>query len=279
MKKINKILVLTIITLLSFSMNIYAHGGNITGWNDRNSAKITEYKGKYYGYHNEEGVRHYHQVEWDEAKQKWKIVNSAVYYDENFNVINAVEQEDAERIKVKFNRKIDGDTAEFELNNEIIKVRFLGINTPETVDKNRGEEPYGKEASAYTEEKLKNATKIELEYDSNASEKDKYGRILAWVFVDDSLLQKELVSNGLAETYMLQSNYRYAGVLQLAEEEAKNNKLGIWSSIEQNSDTENVNNNEIQITIDRNVLLIVIALILVILIGITCLKKNRAKKD
>ena len=279
MKKINKILVLTIITLLSFSMNIYAHGGNITGWNDKNSAKITEYNGKYYGYHNEEGVRHYHQVEWDEAKQKWKIVNSAVYYDENFNVINAVEQEDAERIKVKFNRKIDGDTAEFELNNEIIKVRFLGINTPETVDKNRGEEPYGKEASAYTEEKLKNATKIELEYDSNASEKDKYGRILAWVFVDDSLLQKELVSNGLAETYMLQSNYRYAGVLQLAEEEAKNNKLGIWSSIEQNSDTENVNNNEIQITIDRNVLLIVIALILVILIGITCLKKNRAKKD
>lgn len=279
MKKINKILVLTIITLLSFSMNIYAHGGNITGWNDKNSAKITEYNGKYYGYHNEEGVRHYHQVEWDEAKQKWKIVNSAVYYDENFNVISAVEQEDAERIKVKFNRKIDGDTAEFELNNEIIKVRFLGINTPETVDKNRGEEPYGKEASAYTEEKLKNATKIELEYDSNASEKDKYGRILAWVFVDDSLLQKELVSNGLAETYMLQSNYRYAGVLQLAEEEAKNNKLGIWSSIEQNSDTENVNNNEIQITIDRNVLLIVIALILVILIGITCLKKNRAKKD
>ncbi len=279
MKKINKILVLTIITLLSFSMNIYAHGGNITGWNDKNSAKITEYNGKYYGYHNEEGVRHYHQVEWDEAKQKWKIVNSAVYYDENFNVINAVEQEDAERIEVKFNRKIDGDTAEFEINNEIIKVRFLGINTPETVDKNRGEEPYGKEASAYTEEKLKNATKIELEYDSNASEKDKYGRTLAWVFVDDSLLQKELVSNGLAETYMLQNNYRYAGVLQLAEEEAKNNKLGIWSSIEQNSDTENVNNNEIQITIDRNVLLIVIALILVILIGITCLKKNRAKKD
>ena len=279
MKKINKILVLTIITLLSFSMNIYAHGGNITGWNDKNSTKITEYNGKYYGYHNEEGVRHYHQVEWDEAKQKWKIVNSAVYYDENFNVINALEQEEIERIKVKFNRKIDGDTAEFELNNEIIKVRFLGINTPETVDKNRGEEPYGKEASAYTEEKLKNATKIELEYDSNASEKDKYGRILAWVFVDDSLLQKELVSNGLAETYMLQSNYRYAGVLQLAEEEAKNNKLGIWSSIEQNSDTENVNNNEIQITIDRNVLLIVIALILLILIGITCLKKNRAKKD
>ena len=279
MKKINKILVLTIITLLSFSMNIYAHGGNITGWNDKNSAKITEYNGKYYGYHNEEGVCHYHQVEWDEAKQKWKIVNSAVYYDENFNVINALEQEEIERIKVKFNRKIDGDTAEFELNNEIIKVRFLGINTPETVDKNRGEEPYGKEASAYTEEKLKNATKIELEYDSNASEKDKYGRILAWVFVDDSLLQKELVSNGLAETYMLENNYRYAGVLQLAEEEAKNNKLGIWSSIEQNSDTENVNNNEIQITIDRNVLLIVIALILVILIGITCLKKNRAKKD
>ena len=44
---------------------------------------------------------------------------------------------------------------------------------------------------------------------------------MAWIWIDDSLLQEELVKNGLARTYMLQDNYRYAGRLQLAEEEAK----------------------------------------------------------
>ena len=51
------------------------------------------------------------------------------------------------------------------------------------------------------------------------------------------LLQNLLVENGLAENYMLQNNYKYAGMLQESEENAKNNKLGIWS--EETSDTQN----------------------------------------
>ena len=84
----------------------------------------------------------------------------------------------------------------------------------------------GKKQVITQKEKLENANKIELEFDKSASEKDKYDRYLAWVFVDDVLLQELLLTeNGLAETYMLQNNYKYAGVLQESEEIAKNKTL------------------------------------------------------
>lgn len=279
MRKITRIIVIFIILMLVLCTNISAHGGNITGWKDKNSKEITKYNEKYYGYHKENGIRHYHQVKWDEEKERWTIVNPAVYYDENFNIIDALEGEESEKIEVKYYASVDGDTAKFDLNGEVITVRFLGINTPETVSTTVGEEPYGKEASNYTKEKLENATKIELEYDPKADEKDKYNRVLAWIWVDGSLLQKELVSNGLAETYMLQNNYRYASILQLAEEEAKSNKKGIWSEgIEQTKETEESNtdseNNENNINaesyenshqIDWHIVGIILVLLLIII--------------
>ncbi len=79
-----------------------------------------------------------------------------------------------------------------------------------------------------------------MEFDSSADEKDKYDRYLSWIWVDDELLQNLLVQNGLAETYMLQNNYKYAGMLQESEEIAKNNKLGIWS--EETKDIQNSKN-------------------------------------
>lgn len=163
----------------------------------------------------------------------------SVYYDENFNKIENVHDEDANKIKVELVEIVDGDTAKFKMDGKQIKVRFLGINTKETVDPEIGEEAWGKEASDFTKEKLKNATKIELEFDSSADEKDKYDRYLAWIWVDDVLLQNLLVEKGLAENYMLQNNYKYAGMLQESEEVSKNNKLGIWSD-----ETNNIQNNK-----------------------------------
>lgn len=239
MKKINKIIIFISILFILSHTTVLAHGGNITGWKDKNSDKIMEQDGKYYGYHNQNGERHYHEVQWNEEKQKWEIVKTAVYYDENLNRIDMAEEQSTEKIEVKFSEKVDGDTAKFELNGEMITVRFLGIDTPETVHPTKGEEPFGKEASKFTEEALKNANKIELEYDSHASETDKYGRHLAWIWVDGALLQEELIQNGLAKTYMLQDNYNYAGVLQEAEETAKLEKKSLWSTekTENNSKT------------------------------------------
>ena len=230
---------------MSISNVSIAHGGNITGWKDKNSNKITEYNGAYYGYHKQDGEIHYHQVKWDEEKQKWIIIAPAIYYDENFNKIETDYKENTKKIEVKLDSVVDGDTAKFIMNGEKATVRFLGINTKETVDPEIGEEAWGKEASDFTRDKLKNATKIELELDSSADEKDKYDRYLAWVWIDDELLQNLLVTNGLAETYMLQNNYKYAGILQESEEVAKNNKVGIWSS-----EISEIQNNENKINED-----------------------------
>ena len=235
MKKLKSIVIIVIL-IMSISNISLAHGGNITGWKDKNSKYITEYNGKYYGYHKEDGIVHYHQVKWDEENQKWIIIAPAVYYDENFNKIENNTGNSTNKVKVKLVSTVDGDTAKFEMNGEQVTVRFLGINTKETVDPEIGEEAWGKEASNFTKEKLQNANKIELEFDSSSNEKDKYDRYLAWIWVDDELLQNLLVENGLAENYMLQNNYKYAGTLQESEEMAKNNKLGIWSDEKNNMD-------------------------------------------
>lgn len=267
--------------ILALFTNVEAHNKNVTGYSEKKSNEIVQDNGKYYGYHNENGKRHYHQVEWNEENQKWKIVNPAVYYDENFNRINIYNEDEKERIQVTYYASVDGDTAKFKLNDEIITVRFLGINTPETVSTTKGEEPYGKEASDYTKEKLENANKIEIEYDKNASEKDKYDRYLAWIWIDDNLLQEGLVTNGFAEIYMLQNNYRYAGILQLAEEKAKENKVGIWSessvSVTENSDDNSVDMQKDAEEENYNIFYCIIALIVLFVIALIGYKSKIAK--
>ena len=98
----------------------------------------------------------------------------------------------AKEISVKFSECVDGDTGKFIYKDEEIKARFLAVDTPETKHPTKGEEPFGKEASEYTCERLKSAEKIVLEFDEDSDEKDKYDRYLVWVFVDGELLQKEL---------------------------------------------------------------------------------------
>ena len=280
MRNINKVIVLVLILVTLFNIRVYAHGGNITGWNNKNSTEITEYNGKYYGYHKQNKVRHYHQVEWNEEEQKWQIIKTAVYYDEHFNIINTIDNSNTTKIEVKYSESVDGDTAKFEINGEEVVVRFLGIDTPETVHPTKGEEPYGKEASNYTKGKLENAHKIEIEYDENASETDKYERPLVWVWVDDTLLQEELISNGLARTYMLQDNYKYAWMLQENEEKAKEEKVGIWSEeakTQENVIVENIESED-NTTGFAGLIVIVISLIVAILFGKIKQKNKRDKK-
>lgn len=260
----------------------FAHGGNITGWKDKNSKHITEYNGNFYGYHKEQGAEHYHQVRWDEANQKWIIITSAIYYDENFNKIEIDYDENANRIEVELDSVVDGDTAKFIMDGEKVTVRFLGINTKETVDPEIGEEAWGREASDFTKEKLENATKIELEFDRAADEKDKYNRYLAWVWTDGKLLQNLLVENGLAETYMLQNNYKYAGMLQESEEKAKDNKLGIWSEeinyVQKNKNENQINENNLTYTDDSNSWYVFIGITVILIINIFSITHKKKKR-
>ena len=133
-----------------------------------------------------------------------------------------------ERVEVKFKSCVDGDTANFIMNNKTIKVRFLAINTPEIKHGNNDAEYYGNEAADYTCSKLKKANKIELEFDDGSDKKDKYDRYLAWIFLDDKLLQKDLIKGGYAEIKYINGDYTYTKELEKVEKEAKEKEIGIW---------------------------------------------------
>ena len=199
MKIIKKVFIILIMLLMLLVNSVYASRGNISGYNDKYSDKITYYNGKYYGYHNQNNKRHYHQVEWNEEISKWEIAMPSVYYDENFRIIQNKNKNMPGTYThiVKLSKDTDGDTADFILDNEIVTVRFLGIDTPETVHPQKEIEEFGKEASNFTKELLENAKTIKLEFEKEKPSEDKYHRLLAWVWVDNKLLQEELIINGL----------------------------------------------------------------------------------
>lgn len=133
------------------------------------------------------------------------------------------------KFNVKLDKCIDGDTARFFINGESKVVRFLSINAPEIQHDDIEEEFYGREASEYTCKLLSMATKIQLQYDSKSDKVDKYDRVLAWVYVDNELLQKELVSKGFAEVKYVYDDYLYSNELKELEIQAKEKKLGMWN--------------------------------------------------
>ncbi len=134
------------------------------------------------------------------------------------------------QVSVSFSKCVDGDTAKFMLNDKEITVRFLAIDTPETKHPTKGVEAYGKEASAFTCNTIKKATSIVLEYDDGSSKFDKYNRHLAWVFVDNVLLQDVLIQKGFAKVAYLYGDYTYTEQLQKQEIIAKEQQLGIWNN-------------------------------------------------
>lgn len=165
----------------------------------------------------------------------------------NFPIINA-----ADKFKVNFYSCIDGDTAKFIVNGKIETVRFLSINAPEVDHNSNNSEPYGNEASNYTCNALHNASIIELQYDPKSDKKDKYDRLLAWVFVDNELLQKKLINEGLAEVKYVYDDYLYSEDLYKLEAISKENGIGMW------------NNDEISVNYTAYVYIGIVILILVI---------------
>ena len=155
---------------------------------------------------------------------------------------------------VSFVRCVDGDTAVFKRGEEEIKVRFLAIDTPETVHPTKEAEAFGKNASEYTCNKLVDSNEIILEYEET-NKIDKYDRVLAWVWIDGSLLQKELVSVGYAKVAYIYGEYRYTNSLCLIQSVARENTLGLWleekdagycSSVDISNVSDNINYDDIE---------------------------------
>lgn len=125
---------------------------------------------------------------------------------------------------------IDGDTIELD-NGQ--RVRYIGINTPETMKKmgNRwafAPEEYASEASGYNKSLVHNKN-VYLEFDSERE--DKYGRWLAYVFTGDGkMVNKELVENGYAFVYTFPPNLKHFREFINAQEKAIKSKKGVWST-------------------------------------------------
>lgn len=146
---------------------------------------------------------------------------------------------------------VDGDTAVFIIDNNETRVRFLAIDTPESVHPTKEVEAYAKNASEYTCKKLTGAKKIEIEYEDK-NKLDKYGRTLGWIFVDDSLLQEELIKIGYAKVKYIYGKYKYTEKLYEIEEEAKKAKLGVWADKVPNTYTVTFINDDEEIKVKVN---------------------------
>ena len=114
-------------------------------------------------------------------------------------------------------RVIDGDTIEIE---GWIRVRYIGIDTPEI------DEPYYSEATE-ANRKLVEGKRIRLEKD--VANKDKYGRLLRYVWVNEMMVNAELVRLGYAYSYSYPPNLKYQAHFLQLEKEAREQKRGLWS--------------------------------------------------
>lgn len=128
-----------------------------------------------------------------------------------------------EEKNVLVTRVVDGDTIEIEGGK---RIRYLGIDTPETVDPNRSVQCFGREASAENKEFVEGKY-VRLEKD--ITDKDKYGRLLRYVYVDDKFVNLELVEGGFAVIYTLPPDVAYQEEFLAAQKEAREAKRGLWS--------------------------------------------------
>ena len=125
-------------------------------------------------------------------------------------------------------RPVDGDTVVVALSGVDEPVRLIGIDTPESVARDRPIECYGPEAKERAAELLPTGTVVRLERDVEA--RDKYDRLLAYVYrdEDDLFINLLLVQEGYAESFPYPPNTAHQGAFDQAEAEAKAAHRGLW---------------------------------------------------
>ncbi|MBS4172261.1 thermonuclease family protein [Bacillus sp. FJAT-49736] len=128
-------------------------------------------------------------------------------------------------------RNVDGDTVHVSIKGKDEDIRLLLIDTPETHKPGTPVQPYGPEASAYAEQELAVGTKVKLEEGVKGHERDKYGRLLAYIYLPNGkMYNEEVVKKGLARVaYIYEPNTKHLKELKNDESYARKHKLGIWS--------------------------------------------------
>jgi len=122
-------------------------------------------------------------------------------------------------------RGVDGDTIVVRVDGEEEDVRFIGVDTPESVKPDTPVQCYALAASHFTDREVKGRT-VRLVFDRER--RDVYGRLLAYVYVGGRFLNAELVRRGYARTLTIPPNDRFAGLFARLAREASADGRGLW---------------------------------------------------
>jgi micrococcal nuclease len=128
-------------------------------------------------------------------------------------------------------RVVDGDTVWVRLAAGVEKVRYIGIDAPETSHPTRGEEPGGRAATLVNSRLVGDRT-VRLEPD--VQRRDRYGRLLAYVWVPapdggELMVNAELVRLGYAAVMTVPPNVRHAELFRKLATEAREHRRGLWA--------------------------------------------------
>ena len=130
-------------------------------------------------------------------------------------------------VEVELLHVVDGDTIGVRYEGREERVRYIGIDTPE-VDHEGGEfsEPFAEEATA-ANERLLGEGPLRLVFD--VEHRDRYGRLLAYVFVGETMINEALLREGLAVVLTIPPNVRHAERFVAAQEAARAAEVGLWA--------------------------------------------------
>lgn len=148
-----------------------------------------------------------------------------IYEDNDEDVIEDISQLKPENCQYYLVTKVhDGDTVELA-NGE--RVRYIGIDTPETVYPLKPVQCFGREASAKNKELVLNQTVC---LTGDITDRDKYGRLLRYVWLGDTFINLELVREGYATSYSYPPDIKYQHLFIEAQDQAREQELGLWSA-------------------------------------------------
>ncbi len=122
-------------------------------------------------------------------------------------------------------RVVDGDTVRVEIGGRVERVRYIGVNSPELHHPRRGREPGGREASRVNGELVAHR-RVRLELDVQS--RDRYGRLLAYVWVGDVMVNAELVRLGYAQVMTVPPNVRHQAMFLRLQRDAREAGRGLW---------------------------------------------------
>jgi micrococcal nuclease len=135
-------------------------------------------------------------------------------------VASAGDRLDADVIRVD-----DGDTVDVRLGDRIERVRYIGIDAPEVPHDGRGGTPGGLSATEINRTLVANR-RVTLELD--VERRDRYGRLLAYVWVDGVMANLEMVRRGYARALTIPPNVRHSRSFVMAERSARIERRGLW---------------------------------------------------